>query len=173
MKKNREVRPLNLNLLNSHSLLNTVLFYSNINGSFWNIFVGADHLGQKCHPLLFLFLRVLRKVLIQWTYLHEYWLQTSMYAAKPSIFVNQYRPFVYSVSQTLFILHKQFLFHGFYLFVSASWSAALLGCTSVLPLVPAPGISWSWLTQERRVSSALKSGQVVERHRRDSPTAYS
>lgn len=59
-----------------------MLFCSNIKGSLWNIFVGADHLGQKCHSLLLLFLRVLRKVLMQWTYLHEYWLQASVYAAK-------------------------------------------------------------------------------------------
>jgi len=59
-----------------------VLFYSNINGSFWDIFAEADHLGQKWHPFLFLFLWVFRKVLMQGTYLHEYWCQTSIYAAK-------------------------------------------------------------------------------------------
>lgn len=53
-----------------------MLFYSSVNCSFRNIFVGGDHTGQKCHPFLFPFLWVLRKFLMQWAYMPEYSPQT-------------------------------------------------------------------------------------------------
>lgn len=148
-----------------------MLFYSSMNCSFWNTFVGGDHIGWKFHPFLFSFLWVLRKFLMQLAYLHEYLPQTTVQASIKQYIFELQEFCLFGESNS--ILHKQFLFHGFYPFVPASRAVALLGCRSVLPLVPSPGISWSCLTREWRVSSVLKRGQVVESHRRDSPTACS
>lgn len=123
-----------------------MLFYSSVNCSFWNIFVGGDHTGQKCHPFLFPFLWVLRKFLMQLAYLPEYSPQTIVQASIKQyiceLYLWIYECFVYSVSP---YYKNNFYFMGFTHLCQqeGQWLywAARLSCP-LCQLLASPGAVW-------------------------------
>lgn len=89
-----------------------MLFYSGINCSLWNIFVGGAHIGWKSYPFLFPFLWVLRKLLMQWAYLHKHLPQNIVQASMKQCICELQMFCLFSESNSLYTTKTIFILWG-------------------------------------------------------------